>query len=148
VETRLETLGAQGRSLVSERAKALIQLAAQGLECLSVPDCFHLVHDIVQSSSLARGRLKQAHQEWPNAEEGFQQSLAVDLRGAADRVATPQVEAKQAEITRWAAMQPAYRQRLATLSLMRHPCGINDAAPQASTQVEAQLHARVEAIEV
>jgi len=95
VEQRLETLGAQVRYRVSDRAKALIQLAEQGLECLSMPDFFHLVHDIVKSYSLAIGRrLKQAHQEWHKAEAGLQKHHTVDPRGAADREATHQVEAE------------------------------------------------------
>ncbi len=48
-------LGTGVRYLVSDRAKALIQLAEQGLECLSMPDFFHLVHDMVKSYSLAIG---------------------------------------------------------------------------------------------
>jgi len=148
VEKRLDTLGAQVRYLVSDRAKALIQLAEQGLACLSMPDFFHLVHDIVKSYSLAIGRrLKQAHQEWHKAEAGLQKHHTVDPRGAADREATHQVEAKQAEVTRWEAIQREYRQRLDTLSLTLHPFGSNDSAPQTSTQVAAQLHAQVEAIE-
>ena len=42
--------------LVSDRAKALIQLAEQGLGCLSMPDFFHLMHDMVKSDSLALAR--------------------------------------------------------------------------------------------
>ena len=40
---RLKTLGAGVLYLVSDRAKALIKLADTGLECLSMPDLFHLV---------------------------------------------------------------------------------------------------------
>ena len=43
-------------SLVSDRAKALIQLAEHGLGCLSMPDFFHLMHDMVKSDSLALAR--------------------------------------------------------------------------------------------
>jgi hypothetical protein len=50
-DKRLEALGAPVRSVVSDRAKALLQLAEQGLECLSIPDVFHLVHDIVNNDS-------------------------------------------------------------------------------------------------
>ena len=148
VEERLEALGAQGRYVVSARAKALIQRAEQGLECLSMPDCFPLVHDIVKSYSLAIGRrLKQARQEWHRATDGLQQQLEVDTQGQSDRAVTSQVEAKQAEVPHWEAIQRAYRQRLDTLSLTLHPFGINDSAPQPSTQVEARLHMQVEAIE-
>jgi hypothetical protein len=40
VDERLKALGTGVRYLVSDRAKALIQLAEQGLQCLSRPDCF------------------------------------------------------------------------------------------------------------
>src|SRR6266446_7961021 len=47
----------------------LIQLAEKGLECLSMPDFFHLVHDIVKSYSRAVGRrLSQAHKDLEHAE--------------------------------------------------------------------------------
>jgi hypothetical protein len=47
VEERLKALGAHVLYVVSDRAKALGQLAETGLECLSMPDFFHVVHDIV-----------------------------------------------------------------------------------------------------
>ena len=53
VEARLEALGVGVLYLVSDRAKALIKLAETGLECLSIPDVFHLIHDLVKSYSLA-----------------------------------------------------------------------------------------------
>ena len=56
VDERLQALGTSVLYLVSDRAKALIQLAEQGLECLSMPDFFHFMHDIVKSYSLALGR--------------------------------------------------------------------------------------------
>jgi IclR helix-turn-helix domain len=43
---RLTTFGTEGLSLVSDRAKALIKLAHTGLGCLSIPDMFHLSHDL------------------------------------------------------------------------------------------------------
>jgi hypothetical protein len=48
VKARLETLGVRVFYLVSDRAKALIKLAETGLECLSIPDLFHLLHDLVK----------------------------------------------------------------------------------------------------
>jgi hypothetical protein len=148
VEKRLATQGAQGRALVSDRAKALIQRAAQGLACLRLPDVLPLVPDLVPGDALALGRRrKPAPQEWHKAEAGFQKPHAVDPRGAAEREATPQGEAKPAAVTRWEARQPASRQRLATLSLTLHPCGINEATPQTSLQVEAPWPAPVTAMD-
>src|SRR4029453_2739699 len=45
---RLTTLGTEALYLVSDRAKALIKLAQTGLGCLSIPDLFHLSHDLAK----------------------------------------------------------------------------------------------------
>ena len=61
VTARLAMLGTRGRYLVSDRAKALIKLAETGLACLSIPDVFHLLHDVTKSHALAIfHRLRQA----------------------------------------------------------------------------------------
>src|SRR5215475_7718055 len=70
VAERLKGLGTGVLYGVSDRAKALIQLAEQGLECLSMPDFFHVVHEIVKSYSLAIGqRWRHAQQELTKAKE-------------------------------------------------------------------------------
>jgi hypothetical protein len=136
------------RYVVSDRAKALIQLAVKGLKCLSMPDFFHLVHDIVKSYSLALGqRLKQARQELQKAEDRLRRSPDGATRGEAYREATHQVEVRHAEVRHWEARHQEYRQQLETLSLTLHPFAIDDAALQTSAQVEARLQAHVEAIE-
>src|SRR5262252_314522 len=72
VEERLKHLGTGVLYVVSGRAKALIQLAEQGLECLSMPDFFHVVHEIVKSYSLAIGqRWWPAQQELTTAKEAL-----------------------------------------------------------------------------
>jgi hypothetical protein len=49
--------------LVSDRAKALIKLAHTGLGCLSIPDLFHLSHDLAKGYALAIfSRLRHAQQ--------------------------------------------------------------------------------------
>jgi hypothetical protein len=72
VDERLQALGTSVLYLVSDRAKALIQLAEQGFQCLSMPDVFHFMHDIVQSYSLALGRrMRQAHTALLEAQEAL-----------------------------------------------------------------------------
>ncbi len=69
VDERLQALGTGILYLVSDRAKALIQLAEQGFACLSMPDFFHLMHDIVKSYSLTIARqVRQAHKALTHAE--------------------------------------------------------------------------------
>src|SRR4030095_9841771 len=60
---RLTTLGTAVLYLVSDRAKALIKLAHTGLGCLSIPDLFHLSHDLAKGYALAIfSRLRHAQQ--------------------------------------------------------------------------------------
>ena len=51
VSTRLEPMKTQVLYLVSDRAKALIKLAKTGLDCPSIPDLFHLLHDLSRNFS-------------------------------------------------------------------------------------------------
>jgi hypothetical protein len=61
VEERLKSLGTGVLYLVSDRAKALIQLADKGLACLSMPDFFHVTHEIIKSYSLGYPRKAGHH---------------------------------------------------------------------------------------
>jgi hypothetical protein len=64
--------GTRVRYVVSDRAKAFIQLAAKGLECLRMPDFFHGLHERGKSHALTMGRrLRQVHQERRKATEAL-----------------------------------------------------------------------------
>jgi len=148
MEQRLAELGTGVWSLVSDRAKALIQLAAQGLECLSMPDFFPRVHAIVKRYSLAMGRrLRQAHQDLKHAEEVLARHVARAHGAPHSPEATAHVEAKRAEVQQWEAVQHTDRHHLEPLSLTLHPFGMADSVPQTSAQVARRLHTAVEAIE-
>ncbi len=148
VDERLKALGTAVLSLVSDRANALIQLAETGFECLSMPDFFHLVHDIVKSYSLAMGRrLTQAQQALTHAEEMLTRRQSRAPWRQDDREGALQVAASRAEVKRWTEVQHTYREHLETLSLTLHPFNIDDATAHTSTQVARRLHAEVEARE-
>ena len=143
VDKRLAALGTRVLYLVSDRAKALIQLAEKGLECLSMPDFFHCVHEIVKSYSLTVGqRLRQAHKDLAQAEAVLTSRPAL----AQGVEATTVVEVRRAEVQRWEEAQRTYRQHLETLSLTLHPFDLSTALPQTSAQVDSRLHTAVEAI--
>src|SRR5712691_12983850 len=126
-DQRLAEWGAGVLSLVSDRAKALIQRAAQGLECLSMPEVLHGVHEIVKSYALAMGRrLRQARQALTHAEEILAHHVARAHTVPHSPDAQAHVEAKRAEGQQWEDVQRTYRHHLATLSLTRHPLGIAD----------------------
>ena len=143
VEERLKVLGTGVLYLVSDRAKALIQLAEQGLECLSMPDFFHVIHEIIKSYSLAIGRhLRQAHQDLTESPEALARRQGRPHAGSGGPEATALVAARQAEVHRWEEVQRTYRHHLETLSLTLHPFRIADSTPQTSDQVESRLHAQ------
>ena len=148
VQARLEALGVGGLSWVSDRAKALIKLAEKGLECLSIPDVFHLIHDLVKSYSLAMsGRLRQARQALRQAQEHLRECQVSNPSGADAHQAQALVEASEAEVQRWETMHSAYRHHLETVSLIVHPWRLFDSTRQTSAEVERQLQTEIEAIE-
>jgi hypothetical protein len=148
VAERLKGLGTGVLYVVSDRAKALIQLAEQGLECLSMPDFFHVVHEIVKSYSLAIGqRWQHAQQELTKATEVLARRQGQLQAEHAICEARAQVEARQAEVTRWEEAFNIYRGYVESLSLTLHPFRLSGSPPQSSAQVESQLTATVEAIE-
>jgi hypothetical protein len=148
VDERLKALGTGVLYVVSDRAQALIQLAEQGLECLSMPDFFHVVHEVIKSYSLAIGRpLRHAHQNLTQATEALVRCQEKSQKDGETPAATALVTARQAEVAQWEEVQHTYRHHLETLSLTLHPFRIADATPQTSAQVESGLQAAVDAIE-
>ena len=110
VKPRLQTLGVEVSYLVSDRAKALIKLAETGLDCLSIPDLFHLSHDLAKSYSLAIfSYLRQAQQALTQARERLA-TLEASQSGS--------IEFQQAQRKRWQDVHSAYRKHLANLSLI------------------------------
>ena len=149
VDERLKVLGTEVLYLVSDRAKALIQLAEQGLECLSMPDFCHVVHDLIKSYSLALGqRLRHAHQALKTATEALARLQGLPQAAHDVPEAKVLVAARQAEVTRWEAAHHTYRRHLETLSLTLHPFRIADSTPQTSAEVASHLQATVEALDV
>ena len=148
VDERLKALGTEVWYVVSDRANALIQLAEQGLACLSMPDFFHLMHDIVKSYSLALARqVRQAHKGLTHAEEVRAKHLRLPQPEPDGPEANTQVEMQRAEVQHWEEVQCTYREHLETLSLTLHPFDIATSLPQTSGQVESRLQAEVDAIE-
>src|SRR5215475_14061723 len=141
VEARLEALGVEVLYLVSDRAKALIKLAETGLECRSIPDVFHLIHELVKSYSLAIGsRLRQARQ-------AFRQCQASPPSGGEPQQVQAVVVAREAEVAHWERVHSAYRHHLEAVSLLVHPWRLVDSTRQTSAAVEDQLHIETRAIE-
>ena len=148
VKARLDLLGVGVLSMVSDRAQALIKLAETGLECLSVPDLFHLMHDLAKSYALASfSRLSQAPQALHRAQERLATSQASHPGAPEGQQAQALVEEGEAEVQRWQSVRMAYRNPLETLSLIVHPWWLLDARRQTSQEGESQLHAEIAALD-
>jgi hypothetical protein len=136
-------------SLVSDRAKALIKLAHTGLGCLSIPDVFHVGHDLAKGYALCIfGRLRHATRDLEHAKQRLE---AVQKHAQADRVqvtqAQPRVAAWATSVHHWQGVGSAWRQRLSNVSRILHPWRLVDSTCQTSKEVEEQLRAELEAIE-
>src|SRR5215217_6611022 len=145
---RLTTLGTEVLYLVSDRAKALIKLAHTGLGCLSIPDLFHLSHDLAKGYSLAIfSRLRQAQQALTQARERLATAQTSHPGSVQTQLAQDMVENREAEVKRWQDVRSAYRTHLTNLSLILHPWNLLDSVRQTAAEVEHRLRSEVIALE-
>jgi len=148
VKARLKTLEVGVLYLVSDRAKALVKLAQTGLGCLSIPDLFHLSHDLAKRYSLSIfGRLRQAQQALAQARQRLETLQASPPGRPQVQQAQIAVEHCEASVHRWQDVRSAYRQHLSNLSRIMHPWRLMDSTRQTSQEVEHQLHVEIQGIE-
>src|SRR6266446_3742775 len=134
--------------LVSDRAKALVKLAQTGLDCLSIPDLFHLSHELAKGYSLAIfSRLRQAQQALAQARQRLEALPASEPGSAQVQQAQASVEACETVVTRWQGVRSAWRQSLSNLSRIMHPWRLVDSSRQTSQEVERQLQVEIEVLE-
>jgi hypothetical protein len=147
--TRLKMLGVEVSYLVSARAKALIKLAHKGLGCLSIPDLFHVGHDLAKGYSLSIfSRLRQAKREFDHAKQCLEK---LQKHTQAEPTPSTQGEARvaacAASVHHWQEAGSSWRQHLSNLSRIVHPWRLSDSMRQSSKDVEEQLQAELKAIE-
>ena len=145
---RLTTLGPKVLYMVSDRAKALIKLADAGLGCPSIPDLFHLGHDLAKGYSLAIfGRLRQAKRDLEHAQQCLE-TVQKKVRRDGGQVAQTQAQVAvcATAVHHWQEVGCAWRQHLSNLSHILHPWRLADSTRQTSKAVEAQLGTELEAI--
>jgi ribosomal protein L29 len=148
INGRLKTFGTEVLYLVSDRAKALVKLAHTGLDCLSIPDLFHLSHDLAKSYSLTIfGRLRQAQQALAQARQRLEALQACPPDHDQAPQAQALVEACETSAKHWQGVRSAYRERLANLSRIMHPWRLVDSTRQTSQEIARQLQAELQALE-
>ena len=134
---RLQTFGVEVSHLVSDRAKALIKLAQKGFGCLSIPDLFHVSHDLAKGYSLSIfSRLRQAKRELEQAQqrlETLQKKRQVDPVQLAEGEA--RVASCAASLHHWQEASGAWRRHLSNLSRVVHPWRLSDSVRQSAKDV-------------
>jgi Family of unknown function (DUF6399)/IclR helix-turn-helix domain len=146
---RLTTLGTEVLYMVSDRAKALIKLAQKGLRCPSIPDLFHMGHDLAKGYALCIfGRLRQAKRELEHAKQCLEKlQKNVQAEPAQVTQAQARVAACATSVHHWQEVGRAWRQHLSNVSCILHPWRLADSIRQTSKEVEEQLRAELTAIE-
>src|SRR5207244_5080383 len=100
----------------------IFPIRSAGLECLSMPDFFPCMHDLVKSSALSLARhVRHARQELTKAEGVLSKATGPAGWPPDDSEAQNRVEVKRAAVQRWEGVQSTYRDHLETISLTLHP---------------------------
>src|SRR5256714_13502822 len=118
---RLTTLGTEVLYMVSDRAKALLKLAHTGRGCPSIPDLFHLGHDLAKGYSLCIfGRLRQAKRDLEHAKQRLEK-VPKSAQTDPDQSAQARIAACTSAVNHWQEVGRAWRQHLFKLSGVLHP---------------------------
>src|SRR6516165_10776818 len=121
---RLTTFGTEVLSLVSDRAKALIKLADTGLGCPSIPDVFHLGHDLAKGYSLAIfGRLRQAKQALEQARRALEK-VPKSAQTDPDQSAQARITAGTSAVHHWQAVEEQLRAELKAIETLLETNGL------------------------
>ncbi|CAK8711726.1 hypothetical protein GMJAKD_10880 [Candidatus Electrothrix aarhusensis] len=148
LKPRLEELGATVPIMVSDRAKALIKLALDGLECEHNADVFHGMYEISKWMGSTLGRRKSMAKRQLNKYELRLEKA--EKRGASEAVVASKVQqVEQARAQEQAATQDLdnYRGTVRKISETVHPFNLNDNKPQDSASVAKKLQEQAENIE-
>ena len=144
IQNIVDKFGVTFQYIVTDRAKALIKLAENGLGCLSIPDLFHASHEIVRVFGLRLGRKKDAIvKELAKATSALAllKELGKDINQQEGIIS--HLRKEQAIIESGISR---YRQILHALSKIVHPFDISNSNRQTSARVHLLLNQLVEEI--
>ena len=141
VQAAVTRVGLELRYIVSDRAKALIKLALNGLGCPSVPDLFHALRDLAKVMGVSLSlKLAQVEEKLTHAR---QQLGVVEAKGHDPHVQQRWLAhlSAQAEVLR--ADRATCQSTLQQASQAVHPFTLAESQAQSSAQVESRLHQAV-----
>jgi hypothetical protein len=133
VQQALSQLGLKVRYCVSDRAKALVKLALDQMQCPSIADLFHALRELSRgigrelAGQLFRVNRRLCELAQTSENEALNQHL-------------------QAQLTALQTAQQQYHAILHQLTSSLHPFAMGSGIAQTSTMVEAQLQAQIQAL--
>lgn len=135
---------AQVKYLVSDRAKALVKLALEGLGCCSIPDLFHALRELGKAigSPLAL-QLSRLDKQCSQAQETLTHLVA---QGKPTETQQAKLNQLQAQFNLLQSTQATYHHLMQQLSLCVHPFAINGSGFQCSTEVRASVQPHLQAL--
>ena len=141
VQAAVTRVGLELRYVVSDRAKALIKLALNGLGCPSVPDLFHALRDLAKVLGVSLSlKLAQVEEKLTHAR---QQLGVVEAKGHDTHVQQRWLAHLSAQAEGLRADQATYHRTLHQASQAVHPFTLAESQAQSSAQVESRLHQAV-----
>ena len=136
-QTALTIVGVRVRSLVSDRAPALIKQAKEGFECPSIADLFHPLWDLSKSVGAALSRqLTQANKKLVQAQQRLAQLVVLAGDTTTQRTLIEQLQAQCAVVQ---SGQHTYYRLQQQLTLTLHPFALADSGFKTTTEIKAQL---------
>jgi hypothetical protein len=140
-QAAITKLGLELRSVVSDRAKALIKLALTGLGCPSVPDLFHALRDLAKVMGVSLSlKLAQVEEKLTHAR---QQLGVLEAKGHDPHVPQRWLAHLSAQAEGLRADRATYHRTLHQASQAVHPFTLAESQAQSSAQVESQLQQAV-----
>ena len=134
VETMLQDWSGRIHYCVNDRAKALIKLALNDLDCPSIADLFHAMR------KLTRGLALELDHRSLHLKRRLRDGKGLENQ---DNAAT---QAIHTELTRVQQAQADFREHLMHISLALHPFDVGSHAAQTTQQVGEKLTQRVSAL--
>jgi hypothetical protein len=145
---RLEQLGIEVKHAVTDRARALVKLALEGLGCNSGADLFHVMHDISKSLGLA------FHRAVANADKQLEESIAKLQRLATSSASKAKIDAQaqcvehdDLNLYMLKKSHNDYQEAFHTISDTLHPFTIEESKAQSSADVEKGLEKQAQKLE-
>ena len=132
------------RAMVSDGAKALVKLAVERLQCVHLPDVFHLLRDLGQPWVRALGREHKRLEREANTLTKRQ-----DKQRSAQQQAVyeSQVQLYQVQAATLAQAQTDYQQAMNTITTALHPFNLHTGEGQHWDELERQLRDPLQQLE-